>query len=138
MIEANINYIAVLLVSVASMVLGALWYSPVLFGKQWMHLMGINPKKIDAKKSSMAKLYFINFIAAIVMAYILSHFVDYVGATDIGSGIQLAIWVWLGFIATTMIGTVLWEGKPWKLYLINSGYQLVNLLIAASILAVWQ
>ena len=52
-------------------------------------------------------------------------------------GMQAGFWVWLGFIATTMIGIVLWEIKPVKLYLLIVAYYLISLLVMGSILALW-
>ena len=77
------------------------------------------------------------FITALVMAYVLAHFVAIAGAGDAMGALQLAFWIWLGFIATVQIGIVLWEGKPWKLYFLNAAYWLVNLAVMAIILALW-
>src|SRR3989344_7048970 len=134
----DINYWAILVSAVASFILGYLWYSPLLFGKPWMKMMGFPHQHMEeAKKKGMVKLYLGNFIATLIMVYILSHFVDYAQAKTITDGLQLGLWVWLGFIATLLFGSILWEGKPFKLFLINSGYRLVELLIVASILSAW-
>ena len=126
-----INLVAVLVGAIASMVIGMIWYGP-LFGKTWMNLMGINKSKMkDATKS-----YLIQFVGAIVMVYVLAHFVQYAGAKDIIGGLQTGFWIWLGFIATVGLGSILWDGKPLELYLINMGYHLVTLLIVGTILAV--
>ena len=133
----SINYLAVLVATVAAIVLGFVWYGP-LFGKTWMNLMDIDKKKMgEAKKKGMAANYVIMIISTLVMSYILAHFVKYLGATDIAGALQTAIWIWLGFIATVQIGIVLWEGKPWKLYFLNTAYWLVNLAVMATILALW-
>lgn len=134
----EINYLAVLVAGVAAMVLGGLWYSPLLFGKAWMKLSGFTEKDMEkAKQKGMFLSYFFNFVSILVMAYVLSHFVDYAGATDWRGGLQAGFWIWLGFVATVMLGMVLWEGKPFRLYLINVLYWLVALLGMGAILAVW-
>ncbi|MBI3026774.1 DUF1761 domain-containing protein, partial [Candidatus Woesearchaeota archaeon] len=51
--------------------------------------------------------------------------------------VVLGFWVWIGFLATTQIGMVLWEGKPIKLYIINTLHYLVVLAVMSAILAVW-
>ena len=138
----DLNYWAILVSAVASFILGALWYSPVMFVKPWRKMMGLTQQHMEeAKKKGMkkvmAKLYIGNFIATLIMVYVLSHFVDYAQAKTITDGLQLGLWVWLGFIATLLFGSILWEGKPFKLFLINAGYRLVELLIVASILSAW-
>ena len=131
------NYLAALVATIAAIVLGFLWYGP-LFGKVWMQLMNIDKKKMDEmKKKGMTMNYVIMVISTLVMSYILAHFVKYLGATNIAGALQAAFWIWLGFIATVQIGIVLWEGKPWKLYFLNTAYWLVNLAVMATILALW-
>ncbi len=135
----DVNYLAVLIAGIASMVIGGLWYSPILFGKQWMALMGITPEKIaESKGKGMAKLYAMNFVAALLMACVLARFAGLLGVSNASSALQLGFWVWIGFIATVMIGSVLWESKPWKLYFINVSYQLVNLLVTVLIVGLWK
>ena len=52
-------------------------------------------------------------------------------------GLFAAFLSWLGFVAFTGINSVTYEHKPVKLYLINTGFQLVSMLIMGAILAVW-
>jgi len=133
----SVNYLAVLAAGIVSIVLGFLWFGP-LFGKQWTSLMGFDKKKMEeAKKKGMGRTYAIMIIGTLVTSYVLAHFVDYLDATNISGALQAAFWIWLGFIATVMLGSVLWEGKPWKLYFLNAAYWLVNLAVMAIILAVW-
>lgn len=136
--QANINLWAVFISSVISMIIGFLWYGP-LFGKAWIKLMKIASKQIqDAKKKGMGKSYFIAFIGSLVMSYVLAHFVDYTQSTTFGQGMQTGFWIWIGFVATRSLGMMLWENKPFKLYLLTIFYDLVNLIIMGGILAIWQ
>jgi hypothetical protein len=81
----------------------------------------------------------IAFLTSLVLVYILAHFVQYTKAkTAWRGGIETAFWLWLGFIATTQLATVIFEKRALGLYLINIGYQLVACALAGVILAVWQ
>lgn len=132
------NFLAVLVAGIAATVIGFLWYGP-LFGRYWSKLMGFTPEKItEAKKKGMAPAYIENFIAALVMAYVLSLSVAARPFLGIPGSLVLAFLIWLGFIATVMLGSVLWDGKPMKLYWLNSLYYLVSLCIMAVILVVWR
>ena len=111
----NINWVGVISAGVASMIVGFIWYGP-LFGKMWMKLTG---KKEMADKKEMPKTYAIIFIASLITAYVLS---------VLGPTMQTAFWVWLGFQATLLLHSVLFEGKSWNLYFLNAGHQLVSLL----------
>ncbi|MBI2649708.1 DUF1761 domain-containing protein [Candidatus Woesearchaeota archaeon] len=135
--QIDVNYLAVLAAAIASMIVGFIWYGP-LFGKMWMKMMGFDKKKMDeAKKKGMGKTYALAFLTSLIMSYVLAHFVGYVQAATAMDGVVLGFWVWIGFLATTQIGSVLWEGKPVKLYLINTLHYLVALAVMAAILAVW-
>lgn len=142
-----INYLAVLVCGVASMVIGSLWFGP-LFGKPWMAMMGWDASKKEAwaktpgAKSKMAKLYAIQFVASLVMACVLAHVLVFAGtymkSSGVSAGLSAGFWSWLGFVAPVTLGMVLWEGKPWKLWTIVAGSHLVTLCTMGVILALWK
>jgi hypothetical protein len=39
----KVNYWAIVVVAIAAFVMGAIWYSPLLFGKAYMEVRGMNP-----------------------------------------------------------------------------------------------
>ena len=136
-----INYWAVLLSALAAMGLGYLWYGP-LFGKQWIAMMGWSKADMDKKmKAGVGPQYLLQAVGALVMAYVLAHSIIFAGAflqqSGVAAGLQAAFWSWLGFVAPVSLGSVLWDGKPWTLWMINSGYFLVTLLVMGVILGYW-
>lgn len=136
-----INYAAVVVAAVVSMVLGSLWYGP-LFGKMWMAFSGITPGQIDAaKKAGMAKSYALAFVGSLLMAYVLAHALlfasSYLKVSGIVPGLTSGFWNWLGFVAPVTLGTVLWEGKSWKLWFLSNSYYLVSLQLMGAILSLW-
>ncbi len=133
-----VNGLAVVVAAIAGMVIGAFWYSPSFFGTQWMKLSGMSKKALaKAQKKGMGKTYLAAFIAVLIMSYVLAQFIKYTKANTIAEGAVIGFWLWLGFIATTMLNSVLWEQRPRKLYYINVGHYLITLLIMGAILAVW-
>ncbi len=137
--EVTINYFSVVLAAIlGGMVLGFVWYGP-LFGKAWMKLMDIDQKKMEEmKKKGMGKTYAISMVGSLVMSYVLAHFVSYAQAATVLQGLQVGFWAWLGFVATTMMASVLYGKKSWKLYQLDASYQLVSLLIMGVVLSVWR
>ncbi len=136
----EVNYVAILISAVAAMMVGYAWYGP-LFGKQWMALNGWTKESMAAmssKNPNMGKLYAIQALASLVMAYVFSHILvfatSYMKTSGASAGIVCAFWVWLGFIAPVMLGKVLWEGKPWKLWILDAGHYLVTLSVMGLIL----
>ena len=139
----EISYLAILACGVAAMILGFVWYGP-LFGKAWSNLMGwgtMSPEQIKEKQKSATPGYVVQFVGALVMAYVLAHGLAfgnaYLNMSGVAAGLQGAFWYWLGFVAPVTIGSVLWDGKPMKLWYINAGYYLVQMLVMAVILSLW-
>ncbi|KND50683.1 MAG: hypothetical protein ABA06_04490 [Parcubacteria bacterium C7867-001] len=140
--EVPINYLSVFGATLAAIVLGTLWYGP-LFGKQWMKLVGIEKPAVLTKaiKRKMMMSYLGMAITTFIMAYVFAHSLvfaqSYLGIGGFPSALQGAFWSWLGFIAPVTLGVVIWEGKPWKLWLIQGGYYLVSLILMGAILTAW-
>ncbi len=130
------NLLTVLVAAIAATVIGALWYGP-LFGKKWMALSKIQKKDVVAMKKNAGQSYAIMFVGTLVTAFVLSQFIDWTDSLSAGLGALVGFWAWLGFIATTTLGSVLWEGKPWSLWVLNASYQLVSALTMGVILGVW-
>lgn len=141
--DVDINYWAVLLSAAAAFTLGSLWFGP-LFGKQWMRILGIAmPGEITrTMKRQMTQSYSLVAIGALVMAFVMAHVLYYASAVFDAegaiAGVTVAIWMWLGFVATPLLGSVLWEDRPWKYWFIVAGYWLVSLCVMGAILAIWQ
>ena len=132
-----VNYVAVLVAAIVQMGVGMLWYGP-LFGKAWMKLVGLTKKDTEkAMKEGMAKTYFISFLGALVSAYVLAYLVGAFNAASAIEGATIGFWAWTGFVATTQLTGVLWEGKTWNLYYLDVAYQLVALLLMGGLLAAW-
>lgn len=135
----HVNYLAVLVCGVAAMAIGFVWYGP-LFGKSWMKLVGMSKDKMLAANKEMPKTYGLMFVSAIVMAYALAHFIWYAQpwTFTVFVAVKTAIWAWLGFVATYALTKFLYatDKKPWSLYVIETGYYLVTLVVMAVILGV--
>ena len=135
--DVVINYGAVLGAAIANMVVGSLWYGPV-FGKAWRRMMNFSEQDMRSMKMTAGQAMVGGFITALLMAYVLAHFVSLVGVVTRADAFQLAFWSWLGLIATTQAGSVLWEGKSWKLFFLNTAQSLISIVIMVMILAHWQ
>lgn len=132
----NINFVASIVASLVSWVIGMLWYSPILFGNAWTKLSKIDPQKMNMKKE-MPKIASIGLLSAFVSAVVLGLFLDMTVSTTVTEGMTIGFWAWLGFAATTLVNGVLYEKKPWSLYVINSGYLFVTYIAMGAILVLW-
>ena len=135
-----INYWAVLASAMLGVVIGAFWYSPLLFGKTWVKLSRLSEQELEGAKKGggMIKSYLGTFLTCLVTSLALGFFLDRVGAYDVAEGLIVAGVLWLGFIVTIYFSAVLWERKPFSLFLINAGYYSVFLSEAAAIQMLFQ
>ncbi len=112
--------------------IGFLWYHPRAFGNVWVHLVNISPEALQNRAKKMPILALVAFLAALVMVYI---FVSVLVVTSAQNSLQdaliVALAMWAGFIVPVLLGPTLWEGRPFKLFLINAGYWFVTLCTMA-------
>jgi dipeptide/tripeptide permease len=127
----EVNYLSVLLAAVVSMVLGFLWYGPIL-GKPWMKEKGLTPEKLKKAQKEMGKLYGLSFVVSLVTGYVLFHImtlsIAYFNYPQLHTGLISAFWVWLGFMMPVQLTATIFGEKNWKLFGIDTGYQLVSVL----------
>jgi hypothetical protein len=131
---------AVALAAVATMIVGFLWYSPLLFARPWMVAMGYDPNdkaRIAEMQKSAGPMYGISLVASLVAAFVLAKIL--VGMTIYSAlyGMKVGFAVWLAFVATVQLTDKLFGNRPMKLFLINTGYQLVCYLVMGAILGKW-
>lgn len=131
----SINYIGILIAGIVSMMIGGMWYGP-LFGKIWVKEAGITDEMMaSAKAKGMTKSYIFTLISCLISAYILAYFMGVQSVTSVSSTLTLVFMIWLGFQIPIHLGTVLWDMKTFKLFVINSLYSLVSLLASGIILS---
>lgn len=131
---SSLSPLAIILAAVAGQIIGALWYSPLLFGKQWMKLSGVTQKDIDGAKGKMGPAYLMAFIGAIVMAIVLALVFGWSSVDSFGQAFIVTVLLWAGFTLPVHLGQILWGGKPAGLFFLNGAYQIVMMVIMALIL----
>lgn len=142
--DLNISMLAIGIAVVANFIFGFLWYTP-LFGKVWAKEMGFNPNpSVEEKKAMMGlmvKGMMVMVIGNFFLAYVLSHNIaawDYVPGMNqmskTGQALNAALFTWLGFFLPTDVGTIFWEKRSFKLFLINTGNHLASLVLVSFII----
>lgn len=131
--EVQVNYLAVLIAAVVSMAIGFLWYSPAVLGKQWMKEKGLTSEKLKKEQKEMGKWYIFTFILALITAYVLAHVIslsmNFFNYPKVQTGLTSAFWMWFGFVMPVQASATIFGNKNWKLFGIDTGYQLVSLLV---------
>jgi len=131
----HVNYLAVVTAAVVAFVASAVWY--MLFGSAMMRLRGTSPGAAAEMRNVPAWKKLAEVLRSIVVAYVLARFVVLLSVVGWLSAVRLGLWVWLGFPAILLSGSVMWENVPPKLAAIHAGDWLVKLLLITVILVVW-
>jgi len=137
----GVNIWAVLVCAIATMVVGFLWYSPALFANPWMVLMGYDPNdkaKLAEMQKSAGPSYAMSFVASTLSAFVLGKIIAVSGETNAIDGLKIGLVVWLGFVTTVQFTNALFSRQRNKLYMINTGYQLVCYVAMGAILGAWR
>jgi len=143
--DIHLNYWAILAAVAASMVIGFLWYGPIL-GKAWMKEMG-RPADHKPAPKVMQRGMILMVIGSILTAVMLAYSVEVwrlsawkVGANTSNAtyGFFVPFFAWIGFCVPLLLGAVAWENRSWKLFCINAAHYFVNLQAMGMILALWR
>src|SRR5579863_6533317 len=129
-----VNFMAVVVAAIVAFLLGALWYSPLLFAKQWVALHGYTPEKLKAMQAQSKRAYAISFVCQLVIAFAMALLIAITHMVALLAGIKLALVCWTGFVATTGLMAQVYSDKPFKAFLLDAGYQLVYFLAMGLIL----
>ncbi|MFY0686952.1 MAG: DUF1761 domain-containing protein [Cyclobacteriaceae bacterium] len=129
---SSINWLAVVVATASTFVIGAIWYGPI-FGKAWMEEIGFTEE--DLKEANMAKIYGLAFVLEFIMAMNLAFFIQGLG---VGEGAFYGFLTGFGWIALAMGVNSLFSRSTFRLWFINSFYFVVSFTIMGVILAAWQ
>src|SRR5207237_9754360 len=110
---ATVNIAAILVAALLTFVLGAFWYSPVLFARQWMQAQGYTPEKVqEMKKKGMTRAYAVSALCYVVTAYVVALLAGYTNSTTLAQGLWLGFLCWLGFAAAIGPAATVFSAAP--------------------------
>lgn len=158
----EVNFLALLVAALSTLVVGFIWYNPKVFGTAWMNSAGLTEEKL--KGANMAKIFGLSIVFAFLMAFILQFLVihqwgvlgvtggdpDKVGPVydafmaqygtayrTFKHGALHGFMTGLFFTFPLVAINAMFERKSWKFIFINSGYWIVNLTIMGGIICAW-
>jgi hypothetical protein len=137
-----LNYLAVLLAALASFAFGAVWYGAL--SKPWQAARGSLPsgsERATPRLGPVPVAYIVAFLAELIMAWMLAGLLLHLaqGGLPAGprSGLITAAFLWLGFVATTLLVNHAFQGAKTVLTLIDGGHWLGVMLIQGALLGSW-
>lgn len=131
----QVNWLAVIAAAVAMFGLGAVWYSPVLFVKQWAKAAGVTREGSPGP----------GFIWVMVGAFVLTLFMAANLAfflagpnTTVGFAVAAAIAAGFGWATLSLWIISLFEQRPLAYVLINGGYLTIGFAVMGLIIGLWR
>lgn len=131
MMFARVEIVPVVAAAVMAFGLGAVWFSPLLFASAWQKLSGVVCTEEDKKKAGPA--FAAQFVLTLAMAFILHYVLGRTNSASYLDAAKKSLALWGGFVAPAMSGMVLWEKKPFALFLINAGFYLASLILMGAV-----
>jgi hypothetical protein len=131
------SWLPVVVAGVVAWIIGALWYSPVLFAKAWVRAHGFTPERLEAMRARAGMAYGGSLVAFIVIAAVLKLFLNHLGADSLQDGVMWGFHAWLGFALPMGFIAYIYADKAIATFLIDAGYQLVYLVTMGAILGAW-
>ena len=130
---AGINYLAVALAAVASFLFGGVWYGAL--SRPWMAAVGKNEEDLKAGVP-LPILLAITFSAQLVMAWVLAGVIGHLGQGQVTlrNGVISALFIWFGFVMTTLIINHGYQGARPALTFIDGGHWLGVLAIQGAVI----
>jgi hypothetical protein len=130
----GVNWVAVIAATVAYSVIGFVWFSRQVFGLRWAASTG---RELPAPGQVPVTSLVGSVVVGLVTAYVLAVIAHAVGAATLADGAILGFLAWLGFVATSSMGGVLFEGRSTTWFATAAGYWLVALVVMGAIIGYW-
>jgi len=130
----DVNWLAILVATVAWFVFSAIWYSIPPLSQAWQRASRVD---MNVEGPSLAMLFIPTFIGYFVTTVVIALLVSATGASGLGDGIALGVTIGVGFGVIGALVNQLYEQKGANYWLINGLNAIIAYSIVAAILAVW-
>ncbi len=135
---AGMNYLAILAAAVAAWFFGAIYYT--VLSKPWLAALGVSMAEMKRRQEGRSKLksaapFILSFVAEIVMAWVLAGVLGHLGPGQVTlrNGVISALFLWVGFVLTTVATNNAYPGRKPMLTVIDTGHWLGVMLIMGAI-----
>jgi len=132
--DLHFNFAAIFVAALMSFAIGGLWYSPLLFARAWMKEAGLTEQQ--TKDAPMGRIFGLAAVASLVMAFNLAAFIG--PKASLGFGLFAGAAAAIGWVAMSLGVIYLFEQRSLKLWLINSGYQVIAYTLMGGLIGTWK
>jgi hypothetical protein len=105
---------------------GAVWYS-ALFSKAWRSAVEQHGVKLgQPNQSGMATKLIVTLVCNLIASLVLARVIHQLHGVDLLRGLKIGAGVGLGFCATALTMSYVWQSPPRRLWAIDTGYHIVG------------
>lgn len=123
----DIDLVRAILATILCMAIGFFWYSPGVFGAEWMKLTGIKPE--NSSKEEMKKSMILGLVATFIGSYSIGLLIALLDPNSLKEGFTYGILFWVAFVLVNELHGIAWEKRPQKLMGINASNSLLVILV---------
>ena len=135
MVFPSVSVLGWVLGGLSAMVVGMIWYSPFLFGKQWGEALGVSEKQMNKDRAKvMPVLIVMSLLTAYILSVFTAYFMRYTGKSAVMSGFDTAVLAFAGFAGTALIAHDVFDPRPRAKMYINLGNRLITLVVMGLII----
>jgi hypothetical protein len=127
------NWLAIVVAAIANVIIGTIYYAQPVMGNTWLKLLGKRREQMGQPGPS----YGLVVVGAIITSAILDYLIYKGDFHTLGGGLLVGLLAWI-LIATSIAVGYVFEKRPFPLFAVNAGSQLVILLVMGAILGVWK
>ena len=127
---AGMNYFAILIAAIAAFGWGAAYY--MTLSKQWLAAVGLTEQQLGNKRSPVP--FIISFVALLMMGFVTAGVIGHLGQVTVKAGIVTGLFLWLGFVVTTVFVNNAYPGRKFSLSVIDSIHWLGVLVIQGAVI----
>lgn len=128
----RVNLLALAIFAVIAFFASSIWYSPLLFGWQFLELSGVSAGSHPSALKALSEL-----LRTLILAYVIARLLLRLNVVDWEDALVWGLWLWIGFPVVLLTGSMLWQNVPWQLAAIHSGDWLIKLLLIPAGLTLW-
>lgn len=134
-----ISYLPIIVASIVSFGISSLWYSPFLFGKEWLRALKTKEEDIEnLRNEKVFRSYIVQLLFTIVSFAVLAFIVSFVDSRTGSDGAFLGLLFWIGYIVPNSVSGLLWKKEPFALLMIETVNTLLTLTIGGAIIGAWR
>ena len=135
--DITLNWLAIGIATLSTMVVGTVWYLPKMFGNRWQALTGVDPNKPKSKAAAYGGSFAASAVTAIALAVVIDLVAPAVDQPFLVVALVTGGILWAGFTAARILVHELFESRDLRIWGITAAYELVTILVMAAIIGLF-